>query len=214
MAMSLFSASILNTAVAYIAKKSAAFAALSGAVLSSIGILLAAHGIMLWNHGNTVSQENQNTRQILLQKRMRLQNMEAMILRKERQQRKSTKATACTKIVSLSCKPTVHAYHTLYKTIRAVRMDLPNWAAENDIQLSVLENPVGITHAPGTQNSGQPVPGYPGISQFIFHLTGTYTDLKQLQNFFRSMPTGIELTGIRIQNDRFTAEITAYGLDS
>lgn len=212
--MSLFSAGILNTAVAYLAKKSAALAAASGAVLSSIGILLAAHGAMLWNHGNTVSQENQNTRQVLMQKRTRLQNMEAVMIRKERQQQKSAIATACTKTVSMTCKTPVHAYHTLYKTIRAVRMDLPHWAAENDIQLSIMQNPMGLSHSPGTQNSGQPVPGYPGISQFVFHLSGTYTDLKQLQNFFRSMPIGIELTGIRIQNDRFTAEITAYGLNS
>ncbi len=208
--MSLSSAGLVNAAVAFIAKKSAAIAAASGALLSSIGILLAAHGVMLWEHGNTVTQANQSTQQVLVQKRNRFQHMEAVMNRKARQQHRL--GAVCAQSAT-TCQAPVHAYHTLYKTVRAIRLDLPRWAAENGIDLSMMQNPMRRMR-PANRNEGQPVSGYPGISQFGFHLSGTYTDLNHLQHFFHAMPIGGELTGIRIQNNRFTAEITAYGLAS
>lgn len=202
--MSLSSAAAVNAITGFIAKKSAALAAASGAVLASAGIILAAHGVMLWNNGMSIAHENQRGHEILSQKRLHLAAMERSMQRQEHEAALSN--AACSK--ASACQAPIHTYHQLYKTMRAIQVDLPHWAVQNGIKLSDLQG------GPNMADKGQPLPGYPGISQSTLHISGAYGDLEQLQDFFRRMPTGIELTGIHIKNQQFTAEITAYGLNS
>jgi len=56
--------------------------------------------------------------------------------------------------------------------------------------------------------------GISRISQQVIKVSGTYATLSGLHHFVQAMPTGIELTGITIQNKRFIGKITVYGISA
>ncbi|WP_081576737.1 hypothetical protein [Acidithiobacillus thiooxidans] len=209
--MSLFSASVVNTLTGVVAKKSAEVAAASGALLTSAGILIGAHGIGLWNSAHTVQSQATSARQSLFNTQSHLQNME-MRIKYLSKKMPAVCATSSIRAASAPvCTSSSHrAYSAITENLRALYLDLPQWAAQNGVTISNIMSNQGLMSGPSMRAT--PVPGYPGISQQVIKVSGTYATLSGLHHFVQAMPTGIELTGITIQKKHFTGEITVYGI--
>lgn len=214
--MSLSSVGAVNVITGLVAKKSAEVAAASGALLASVGILIGAHGIGLWNSAHSADNSANRDRQTLQSKSESLQNMELRI--KNLSKTLNVSCASSTNAVpekNMACvggeKP---AYTSLIQNVRALQMDLPQWAAQNGITITNMMDTSGPAIAmPGASNEdGSPVPGYNGINQKVIKVSGNYSTLQGLRQFVKSFPNGIELTGIKIHQNLFTAEITAYGI--
>lgn len=212
--MSLSSIGAVNVITGLVAKKSAEVAAASGALLASAGILIGAHGIGLWNSAQSVNDSVNSAHQTLQAKSAGLQNMEMHI--KVLSKKINTDCHAPTHAnANMACvKTQKHAYTSLTQNVRALTMDLPQWAAQNGIKITNLMDSSGsVISAPGgNTHNGSPVPGYNGISKKTIKVSGNYSTLQGLRQFVQSFPNGIELTGIKIHKNLFTAEITAYGI--
>lgn len=216
--MSLSSLGLVNLITGVIAKKSAELAAASGALLAGAGILIGAHGVDIWNHAHSVQSDVVQTRQSIQHRQTNLQEMEHHIQSLSQKIGLSCHAPTAENATPdhTACLSTSrHAYTSLTQNMRALRLDLPLWAAKNGITINnIFAGTGGAITNPTATASGTGVPGFQGIAQNSVKVQGTYSTLNGLRHFVHHMPTGMELTGIHIAKNHFTAEITTYGLSA
>lgn len=207
--MSLSLAVISNT-LSPVAGKVAVFMQAKGAeVATAAGSLFLAAGIILGSHG--VSNLHASARQItqvtsdkslLSNKKAHLQMVKQRLSHIENDYRKH-----CAVVSAGACSaPT--GYHRVQNTARALMADLPHYAVRNGVTLSSVTG----SNDPTQGFSATPVPGYSGVIQVVFDISGTYTTLSGLKQFFADLPPSTALTGISVKGSSFTAKVGAYGL--
>ena len=204
------SLAVISNALSPLVGKVAAFMQAKGAELATAaGSLFLAGGILLGSHAMSnlhasAQQINQvNTEESMLSsKEAHLQMVMQRLIRIEHRYNHH-----CVAVPSNACA-TAAGYHRVQDTARAFMADLPHYAVRDGVTL------VSVTAGNSQANgfSASPVAGYPGVMQVTFDISGTYTTLGGLQQFFADFPPSTALTGVNIKGSSFSAKVGAYGL--
>ncbi len=196
---------LVSKVAAVVQAKGAELATAAGSLFLAAGIFLGGHAISnLHASARQVNQVNSD-KSMLSSKEAHLQVVKQRLIRIEdryHQHCAITNTQAC---------GIASGYHRVMHTARALMVDLPHYAVRDGVTLTAVttDGDNGQTAAPFHPT---PVAGYPGVMLVTFSLSGTYTSLGGLRQFFAGLPPSTALTGITIKGSSFSATVGAYGI--
>jgi hypothetical protein len=195
---------IIGKVAVFMQAKGAELATAAGSLFIAAGMLLGSHAISnLHASAQKISQVTSDKRMIF-SKEAHLQVVKQRLLRVEAQYHQR-----CAAETTSTCNTPI-GYRRVQNTARALMMDLPHYAVRNGVTLASIST--GNNQAKGF--SALPIAGYPGVMQVAFDISGTYSTLAGLQQFFADLPPSTALTGVSIKGPSFTANVGAYGLSA